>query len=103
MFSQLPNQPCHQDIILWLVDRVTEWKFIGRWLGLEEAVISRIETEHPWSVREQCYQMFMYWRSVDPENFTYIVLGDALRKENLELFNEYVKKVHKLPLNTAIY
>ena len=62
-------------------------------------MLSRIETEHPKSVREQCYQMFLHWRSVDPENFTYIVLGDALRKENLELFNEYMKEVLELPVN----
>ena len=39
--------------------------------------------------------------SVDPKNFTYIVLGDALRKESLELFNEYVEKVSELSMNKS--
>ena len=39
--------------------------------------------------------MFMKWKSVDPENFTYPVLGEALRKESLKLFNDYVEEVHR--------
>lgn len=64
-------------------------------------MLTRIETEHPKSVREQCYQMFQHWKSVDPENFNYITLGEALRKESMELFNEYVEKVPEFSVNTS--
>ena len=86
---------------MWLADEVTKWKFIGRRLGLEETVLTRIESQDPKDVREQCYQMFQQWKSADPKNFTYIVLGDALRKESLELFNDYVEKVSELSMNKS--
>ena len=34
--------------------------------------------------------------SIDPENYTYPVLGEALRKESQELYNDYVKEVHRV-------
>ena len=101
IFPQLPNKACDQEVILWLVDKVTKWKFIGRRLGLEENVLSRIESQNPKDIREQCYQMFQHWKSVDPMNFTYNVLGDALRKESMKLFNEYVEKVSELSMNKS--
>lgn len=100
-FPQLPNKACDQDILLWIAEKVTKWKFIGRRLGLEEAALFRIETENPKDIREQCYQMFQHWKSVDPENFTYITLGEALQKESTKLFNEYVKMVPELSMNKA--
>ena len=57
--------------------------------------MSRIVSDNPQDDREQCYQMFMKWRSVDPENFTYPVLGEALRRESQKLFNDYVEEVHR--------
>ena len=33
---------------------------------------------------------------MDPENFTYHVLGEALRRESQKLFNDYVEEVHRV-------
>ena len=81
---------------MWLTQRVANWKFLGRWLGLPENVLSRIITDNQKSDREQCYQMFLRWKESDPENYTYPVLGDALRKESPELYYEFVKEVHQV-------
>ena len=32
---------------------------------------------------------------MDPENFTYPVLGEALGRESQKLFNDYVEEVHR--------
>ena len=45
--------------------------------------------------------MFLKWRSVDPDNYTYPVLGEALRRESMELFNEFVKEVHRAETDTS--
>ena len=81
---------------MWLTQNVTNWKFLARWLGLQEADVARIETDNPNNNREQCYQMFLRLRAVDPENYTYPVLGEALRKESQELYSDYVKEVHRV-------
>ena len=94
--TQIPNTSCDQRVILWLVKKVTEWKFLARWLRLADSDISRIDTDNPNNDREQCYQMFLRWKAVDPENYTYPVLGEALRKESQELYNDYVKEVNRI-------
>ena len=82
---------------MWLTQRITHWKFIARWLGLQDSDVETIATNNPQDVREQCYQMFKKWRSTDPGNFTYHVLGEALRREGqVKLFNEYVEEVHRV-------
>ena len=86
---------------MWLTQRVTNWKFLGRWLGLKENVLSRIEADNQMSNREQCYQMFLRWKESDPENYMYPVLGDALQNESQELYNEFVEKVHCVHVETT--
>ena len=81
---------------MWLTQRVTNWKFIARWLELPESEVTRIETDYQKEDREQCYQMFMKWKTVDPDNYNYVVLGEALKKENRELYNEYLKEVQQV-------
>ena len=95
---QLPHKCCNQQILLWLARRVTHWKFLARWLNLSEIEIRRIECDNPLDIREQCYQMLIRCRVIDPQNFTYPVLGDALQKAiiSTELFDDYVKEVHRL-------
>ena len=80
---------------MWLTLRVTRWKFIARWLGLAENEVSRIETDHSKDDREQCYQMFVRWRTLDPKNYTYFFLGEALKRESQELYEEFVKEVER--------
>ena len=84
---------------MWLTQRVTNWKFLGRWLGLKENDLLRIEADNQIN-REQCYQMFLRWKESDPENYTYPVLGDALQNENQELYNEFVDEVHRVATTT---
>ena len=81
---------------MWLTQRVTNWKFLGRWLGLPENVLLRIEADNPISYHEQCYQMFLEWKESDPENYTYPVLGDALQRESQELYYEFVDEVYEV-------
>ena len=100
--TQLLPTSCDQQVIVWLTQRLTNWKFIARWLGLQENEISRIMADNPLSDREQCYQMFLRWRETDPENYTYPVLGQALKKESLELYNEYVREVHHVENSTEL-
>ena len=81
---------------MWLTKEVKEWKFIARLLGLEDNEISRIVCDHPQDTREQCYQMFVLWKSRFPENYTYSVLGNALKKENKEIYCKYENEVFQV-------
>ena len=94
--TQLPNAPCDTKVLLWLVNKVSDWKFLARWLGLQESDITQIEIDNPRSGREQSYQMLLKWKSAAPERYSYPVLGEALIQENKELFNAYVKEVHRV-------
>ena len=49
--------------------------------------------------REQCYQVFVRLRAVSPESYTCPVLGEALRRESQEVFNEFVKEVYRVETN----
>ena len=84
---------------MWLTQKVTNWKFLGRWLGLPENDLLRIEADNQIN-REQCYQMFLRWKESDPENYTYPVLGDALQRESQELYNEFVDEVRQVATTT---
>lgn len=91
--TMLPQKECNQQVLTWLTKEIKRWKFVARWLGLSESTITTIISDHPNESREQCYQMFMQWKSEYPESFTYPVLGEALRRESLELFQKFVKEV----------
>ena len=93
------QKACSQQVITWLTQKVSHWKFIARWLGLSETEVSRIISDNPNEDREQCYQMFVRWKAVSPESYTYPVLGEALRRESQELFNEFVKEVYRVETN----
>ena len=43
--------------------------------------------------------MFLRWKATDPKNYTYIVLGDTLRKESQELYDEFVEEVELVENN----
>ena len=81
-YLQLLAQPCDQKVIMWLTQRVTNWKFIARWLELEEKEVTRIETDYKREeYREQCYQMFMKWKACDPGNYNYVCSSRRSSKE----------------------
>ena len=62
---------------------------------MEENDVTRIEADNSKCVREQCFQMFQRWKAVDPENYTYPVLGDALLKEDAGIHKEFVEEVQR--------
>ena len=67
--------------------------------GSVKTEVSRIISDNGNEDREQCYEMFVRWRAVSPESYTYPVLGEALRRESQEVFNEFVKKVYRVETN----
>ena len=40
---------------------------------------------------------------MSPESYTYPVLGEALRRESQEVFNEFVKEVYRVETNIDLY
>ena len=102
LFLQLINKSCDQKVILWLAQKMTSWKFVARWLQIDENEISRIEAENPKRVREQCYQMFLYWKEADPQNYTYPILGAVLQQVSLGLHAEFVEEVHRVEVESLV-
>ena len=70
----------------------SNWKFIGRRLGLSEGDIEVINKRCSSDIKEMCYQMMLKWRSMKGEKATKECLIEALRKEKL---NEIVEKLEK--------
>ena len=93
----LPNKPPHQSVILWLSERIVKWKFIARFLGLEEFEIDRIVEENPRDIKEQCYLMFRKWEQQMPDKYSYQTLGKVLldSEKNKRLFADFAKEVSK--------
>lgn len=80
--SQLlfPTKQVSLTALLWLSQRIVEWKFLGRRLGLEEYQLSRIEKDNPQSTGEKAIQMLFAWKDqTDPKKFTYNNLLNGLR------------------------
>ena len=85
--------------MLWLSRMIVEWKFLGRYLGLSEAELTRIELENPRSIGEQTYQMLETWsRQTEPENFHYQILCEKLMESemNKELCDKFVAYIHEI-------
>ena len=78
--------------ILWLSERIIEWKFVGRYLGLEESDLSRIEQDNAGKMGEQCYQMLHRWQQTTPRA-TYSTMLEALERAKCgpTLINDFVK------------
>ena len=92
--SVLPDKEPSPSVILWLSDKIVRWKFIGRFLGLENHVLDRIEVENQGDVTEQCYRMLDTWRVQRSSPYSYRMLGEQLLKSegNRALYPEFVKK-----------
>lgn len=97
----LPNKPPRRSVILWLSEKIVKWKFIARFLGLEDFEIDRIVEENPRDVKEQCYQMFCKWEQQMPHKYSYQTLGKVLldSEKNKRLFADFVKEVNKAEAN----
>ena len=109
LFSTEPAPPVQDDEVSspsstrrsWLTDCALElkdtdaanaWKFIGRQLGLNEAMITSIESKDRGNIKETFYQMMLSWRKTKGEHATCDALIEALEKENLRAIAELVEK-----------
>ena len=93
---QLPEEPVTQSALLWLSQRVTEWKFMGRKLEVPEYELIKISRENPHNISEQVIQMLYIWKNQTvPCDVTYQKLVDALKfaEMNEKLCDEFVQFV----------
>ena len=95
--TAVPDKPPRRSVILWLSKRIVKWKFVARYLGLEDYEIDRIVDENPRDLTEQCYQMFCKWEQRMPEKYSYRILGKVLleNEKNKMLFAEFAKEVNE--------
>ena len=96
--SVLPLTPPPAGLLLWLSDEVIKWKFLGRYLGMEESTIERIDLENPQNIREQCYQMLTTFARQQGTACTCRRLGEALlqSEKNRHLFGKFCAKLREL-------
>ena len=95
----VPCSPVRVPAMLWLSKMIVEWKFLGRYLGLSEADLTRIELENPRNIAEQTYQMLETWsRQTNPENFNYQVLCEKLMEAetNKDLCDQFVTYINEI-------
>ena len=95
--SMLP-QSCavSTDVMLGLATiAMPKWKFLARYLHLQESEIQQISAENPSYVQEQTYQMLIKWnQSQTQNNDHYHVLGEAVRRALGEKsYVDYIKMV----------
>ena len=78
---------------------IVEWKFLGRYLGMSEADLTRIELENQRNIAEQTYQMLETWsRQAEPENFNYQILCEKLMESemNQDLCDKFVAYINEI-------
>ena len=94
----LPLTPPPPGLLLWLSDEVVQWKFLGRYLGMEEPTIERIALEDPNNIREQCFQMLKTFERQQGAECTCRRLGEALlqSEKNRHLFGKFCGKLREL-------
>lgn len=96
--SSLPLTAPPQQLLLWLSDEVVQWKFLGRYLNVDETTIERIALENPNNIREQCFQMLKTYKSQQGEKCTCRQLGEALleSEKNRHLYSKFCAKLREL-------
>ena len=84
--------------MLWLSQTLTGWRFLGRFLGLDESDLQRISYEHEGNFSEQCHAMIQTWYQRRPLEYNYRVFGEALWKDERgrALYGEYARRVLEL-------
>ena len=73
-------------------EAATNWKFIGRQLGLSDGDVEAIDKNYSSDMKEKFYQMMVKWRSVKGEKATRERLIEALKKEKLNQIAEELEK-----------
>ena len=94
----VPRSSVKVSAMLWLSRKIVEWKFLGRYLGLSEVELSRIELENPRSIAEQTYQMLETWsRQTVPQDCNYQILCEKLMEAemNKELCDQFVAYINE--------
>ncbi|XP_019856987.1 PREDICTED: uncharacterized protein LOC109585374 [Amphimedon queenslandica] len=95
--SLTASQEVDQSTFLWLAQRVAEWKFMGRHLGVPEYQLTHIERENPHSISEQVIQMLYEWRKATlDEAATNQKLLDSLKfSESSRMCDEFINYLEK--------
>jgi hypothetical protein len=97
--------PVSNTSLLWLSQNITEWKFMGRYLGLSEYEITRIRQEQPHDISEQVIQMLFTWKKLNkPGEITYQKLLDALdfAEKCSNLHNDFIRFVKEQHQNEVL-
>ena len=80
-----------------LSPRVKKWKILGRYLGLEDDILDRIDVENRFS-NEKCYKMLDTWKRKFRSDATYRKLQDGLgnimREDILLDIRQFVPRDH---------
>ena len=99
--STLPkNCPVCSTVLLRLSEVVPKWKFLARWLQLQEHEIQRLCENHQNDVQEQCYQMLLKWQQCR-SNASYQALGEAVKLAfGDQLYSNYVRMANEAEGNT---
>ena len=92
--TSLPDKPPSRSIILWLCERITNWKMIARFFEFDGSEIERIVIDYD-TVVEQRFQMFDSWQRHETREYSYRTLGDVLwnSESNRHLYREFYRKV----------
>ena len=82
---------------LWLSEKVVQWKFVARRLGLQQRDLEEIMHDClGQGISEHCYQAFVKWEQMfaGSKDCSYLKLAEALQKSegNRHLYVEFVKK-----------
>ena len=93
--GNLPDSkiPVNSPILLMLSLEVKEWKFLGRYLDLEEEIIDEIDYNTvPNKTREKALKVFTEW--VNSSAPTWAILGEALLDaENIMLYEKLIELI----------
>ena len=88
--------PCwdFRNCVLWLksTDAASEWRFIGRRLGVADSDIDAIKSNYNGNIKEMFYQMMLKWKATKGEKATREELIRALTKEGLKQIVEQLEK-----------
>ena len=76
--KQSLSKQVDREVFLKLCKHVMRWKMLGRHLGLDNAKLEQLDSDHKNDSREATYSMLYDWGKINDENATYQMLLDAL-------------------------
>ena len=78
VFPAVPITDCESQLFKMLSRRVPKWKIFGRYLGLDDDILERIDAENQFCI-EKCYKMLETWKRQFRSDATYQKLEEGLR------------------------